>query len=353
MTKYTISVDLAETDVSVEEDETFTVTLDWQQGEELTGVGLANAEATATIYDDDVLTALLTGPVVVPAGLPARYPVRLTGGTSTANVVVSYEVTGSATVDVDYTQPDGKLTIGLGQTADTITIETRAVADRDAGETLVVTLTDATTAKGSARVGTPREVTTTTTAQDTVVVSIRATDGTVTEGENKVFTVSLSGGASSDDVVVQYTVGGDVTEDDYGSLSGTVTIGSDGPERVATLTLSTKDDTLEEGDETLTVTLSLGDQTEDVEIGTPSASATITDNDTLTVTVSNNDMPHVLEGLDATFALMVAAAVSSTADVVVDYTVGGDVTSADYDGPRSRTHTIAAGSSTAIITIAT
>ena len=99
MTKYTISVDLAETDVSVEEDETFTVTLSWQDVEPA-GVGLARAKATATIHDDDVLTALLTGPVVVPAGLPARYPVRLTGGTSTEDVVVSYEVTGSATVDV-------------------------------------------------------------------------------------------------------------------------------------------------------------------------------------------------------------------------------------------------------------
>ena len=153
--------------------------------------------------------------------------------------------------------------------------------------------------------------------------------------------------------MVQYTVSGDVTEADYESLSGTVTIEPDNANRAQTLTLSTVNDSFEEGDETLTVTLSLGDQTEDVEIGTPSASATITDNDTLTVTVSNNDMPNVLEGHDATFALIVESTVTSTAHVVVDYTVGGDVTSADYDGPKSRTHTIDAGSSTAIITIAT
>ena len=105
------------------------------------------------------------------------------------------------------------------------------------------------------------------------------------------------------------------------------------------------------------MTLSLSGQTSNVSLGTPSASAKITDNDSLSATVVNarvneNDGGDVNEGRDATFMVTLTTGATSTADVVVEYQVGGDVTSADYTAPSGML-TIPAGSSSGIITITT
>ena len=115
-----------------------------------------------------------------------------------------------------------------------ITINT--IADQQVGETLVVTLNDATTSMGTASVGRPNRVETTTTAQDTVTVSVAATDGELTEGAAEEFTVTLTGGEHSDAVRVNYTVGGDVTSDDYNEdPSGTLTFATGDRSEMITL----------------------------------------------------------------------------------------------------------------------
>ena len=50
----------------------------------------------------------------VAEGSNAVFTVTLSGGTSTAPVVVSYETSGSATSATDYTAPSGSLTIAAG-----------------------------------------------------------------------------------------------------------------------------------------------------------------------------------------------------------------------------------------------
>ena len=255
----------------VEGPEELTVTL---SGSPPTGVGLGKVAGTATIRDGDTLQASVMGPSTVPEGLPATYTVTLDGETSTAEVVVDYRISGTASADVDYTDDElwnGSLTIAAEGTTGTITIPTMAVEGDGAGETMVVTLTDAATEKGTATVGTPRAVTTTFTPQDTVTVSVVApTPPTIAEGASGTFTVTLTGGAHTSGLVVNYTIGGDVAEGDYqgAASSGTHTFGA-ADDRSESITLTTVDDTLEEGDETVTVTLSLSGQASNVSLGTP------------------------------------------------------------------------------------
>ena len=325
------------------------------------GVGIGKASGTATIRDGDSLEASIAGPGTVPEGLPAIYTVTLNGDTSTANVLVAYRIAGTATADVDYTdEMGGSLTIAMEQSTGTIEIPTKAVEGDGAGETMVVTLTNAATENGTATVATQHSVTTTFTPQDTVTVSVEAGQSTFVETAEGTFIVGLTGGAHTSGLMVNYTVGGDVSADDYEEeeeeeASGTLTFGA-ATERSKTITLTAKNDDLEEGDETVTVTLSLSGQASNVSLGTPAATAKITDGDSLTTSVANARANQqgggdVNEGGDATFTVTLTGA-TSTADVVVEYVVGGDVTAADYTAP-SGVLRIPAGSSSGIITVST
>ena len=321
-------------------------------GPPLIGVGFSKKNGTATIRDADSLEVSIEGPVTVPEGSPAVYTVKLDGGTSTASVVVDYDLGGMAVVGVDYTgEARRSFTIPSGEPMDTFSIETQAVANDDADETLVVTLTNASTEKGTVTVLTPRAVTTNFTPEDTVTVSVAADQATVAEdgGGTFTFTVTLTGGDHSAGLVVNYTLGGAATADDYAEeASGTLTFNAD--ERIKTVTLNAEDDNFSEDDETVMITLALSGQVGDVSIGTPIATTKITDNDTLTANVAKNE-DSVAEGADATFTVTLSEA-TSTADVLVRYKVEGDVTSADFTAP-SGPLTIPAGTSTGLITVST
>ena len=146
----TLVVPTAE-DRLAEADETFTVTM---TGTTLpSGVTLGTATATGTIEDDDTVTAAVTaGAPTVSEGSAASFEVALTDATSTADVVVTYTVTGTATSGTDYTAPSGSLTITAGASSGTITIQTTSDLVLDRGETLIVTLTGASTTAGTATV---------------------------------------------------------------------------------------------------------------------------------------------------------------------------------------------------------
>ena len=241
-------------DTLAEASETFTVTL---TGTTLPdGVTLGTATATGTITDDETLTAAVSGAATVAEGAEASFPVTLTGGTSTADVVVGYTVAGTATAGTDYTAPGGTLTIPLAQASGTITIRITADdVEEDPDDTLVVTLTSASTAKGTAAVDAAAATTTitdTVTPSDTISVTADAPHGLyvyngregslrevppgmyddgpapyVYEGEEATFTVTLSGGAATAAVEVSYEVGGEVTpgrRGDYTAPSGTLRI---------------------------------------------------------------------------------------------------------------------------------
>ena len=114
-----------------------------------------------------------------------------------------------------------------------------------------------------------------------------------------------------------------------------------------------------EDDETFTLNLSLVDPPDGVLLATPSAEATIEDDDELILSVTAVDQT-VTEGEDAEFTVMPGDGKMSTAEVMVQYEVSGvdddndtDDKAADKEDytPQSGTLTIPAGSSTGTILI--
>ncbi len=350
-TSGTLSVPTVD-DALVEGDETFTVTI---AGATLpAGVTLGTSTATGTIEDNDSLTASVSAAadtVTEGPGAAAAFTVTLSGGESTAAVEVTYTVGGTAAPGTDYAAPSGTLTILAGQASGTISIPILADEVLDPGETVVVTLSSASTAKGSVSAGgeatvTIRDPAASSNSHRVSVGGARASEGTALE-----FPVTQTIAASSDTVLTWSTSDGTaVSGDDYTAVSsGTVTIAAGATS--GTLSVPTVDDALVEGDETFTVTIAAATLPAGVTLGTSTATGTIEDNDSLTASVSAA-ADTVTEGPGAAAAFTVTlSGGESTASVEVTYTVGGTATSGtDYEAP-SGTLTILAGQSSGTISI--
>ena len=309
----------------------------------------------------------------VDEGEAALFTVTLSGGTSTAAVVVNYEVDSSstATTGTDYTAPSGKLTITAGESSGTITIATLDTDGvLDPGETLVVKLTSASTDTRTVTVDDTEKLTTTILEQGMVTVSVAAVmvaddaltqdvneaddKSKVEEGETASFVVSLTG-AVSGVVQVPYTTANVTAESgsdkDYTTASGTLEFQAGDTSK--TIEVTTLEDSLNEADETFTVTLTGVTGPAGVSLGTSSATGTIEDDDPVSAALGTHTA-NVAEGDDATYEVDLSGG-TSTAPVVVNYAVDTSSTAAsgtDYTAPSGKL-TITAGESSGTITIAT
>ena len=301
-----------------EASETLTVTL--TASNLPSGVSLGTATATGTITDDDALQAAVESMTQnVPEGSPAKFTVTLTGGTSTADVVVAYSVTGTATAGTDYTAPGGRLTLAPRATSGTITIATRTDDILDPGETLIVTLDSATTS-GAATVDSAVATATITQAGS---VTRSVADAAAEEGAAVSFTVTLSGGAASAVKVSYQTASGTEATaadaaSDYTVGTGTLTFNPSASLK-QTISVATTEDTLHEADETFTLTLTGVDLAAAVELGDRTATGTIEDDDdepTLALTSVTQSLAE--GGGSMTFTVSMDAATGKTA--TVDYT---------------------------------
>ena len=152
------------------------------------GSGGSPQQATVTIEDNDELSVSVTAPKTVAEGDVARFTMTVGGAESTAPVNVSYSVGGTAKAPGDYTAPSGTITIPARQATATIAIQTKADNVLEADESLVVTLTDATTTAGSAGVGSPKSATTM--IQDPAYHSINRVNRTLLPGVLRASTAS-------------------------------------------------------------------------------------------------------------------------------------------------------------------
>ena len=317
-------------DEQTEAPETFTVRLTSPTG----GVAIETGIAPASIKDDEVVTASVSGPENVAAGEGAEYTVSLTGGTGSAEVVVPYDLTGAKTGSSSVKIPKGK-------TKGTFRVPTDGLS----GTTLTVTLGDPTTVAGSVDRGTPGTKDTVIGAAGTVTVSVSPTSVTVSEGDAARFTVRLSKGAASK-VTVTYST------DLIPPASGEVTIPTGS--RSAPITVETMEDELAEADETFTLSL---DSAMGAELGIKTATATIRDDDTPTVSVTSQQQT-VIEGGEATFEVRLTGGTGSE-EVVVTYELGGTAKGGpvaeggDYTVPSPKTVTIAAKSDSQTFPITT
>ena len=323
-TASTGTVTISAVDNAVDEDDK-TVTV---SGSVLAGAEVfAPAVQTLTITDDDVLatvTALESTQcdpdsdpsACVEEGNDALFPVTLTGGTTTAAVVIGYEVSSEdATVDVDYTAPsDGLLTIAMGESTGTITVETNGDDDiLDPGETLKVTLTSGSTTAGGVQVS---ETSATMTIADTGEVNLSVADAEAAEGDVVNFEVKLTRKVASG-VTFSYQTANDTAESgtgkDYTAASGTLTFAAD--VKVMTVAVITLEDALDESDETFTLTLT-ANLPANVTLTDGVATGTIQDDDTRGVAVDPFALEVVKGGESQPYTLRLRS--QPTGDVTID-----------------------------------
>ena len=194
------------------------------------------------------------------------------------------------------------------------------------------------------------------TDNDRSVVSISGPPGEVEEGENAVFTVSLSRGITRPLSVAWSASSGTASSDDFVASSGTVTFPTGSPDNATqTITIPVTDDLAPEPTERFSVALGAitGKPASQVSIalGQGTAGADIAESDPVTVSVSGD--ARVIEGASATYTISLDSSASTDA-ITVDYATS-DFTAeagADYTA-ASGTVTIPAGDTSATVTVAT
>ncbi len=176
-------------------------------------------------------------------------------------------------------------------------------------------------------------------ASDPLTAVIAAPTQTALEGEAAEFTVTLAGAAASVDTVLTYTIGGDVgAGDDYtGRSTGTVMFSADTGRAnpVRTLAIPVLSDRMQEGEETMTVTLdsvqSPGREYP-ISIGTTAtATVMIPANSTASRVITAAGPDEVAEGGVSTYTLTLRIPQSESlmTTITVNWSITTDVASAN------------------------
>ena len=322
-----------------EANETFMVTLSNPGNAGLAGGGTTLA-VTGTIEDDDDLPSLAIAGASATEGDDLSFEVTLTPASGRA-VTVEWETSdGTAVVDSDYTSASGTLTIAAGDTSGTVTVSTTQDELDEDDETFTVTLSGEVNAEigEAAASGTIED--------DDDVPSLTIAGASATEGDDLSFEVTLTP-VSGREVTVEWETsdGTAVMDSDYTSASGSLAFAAG--DTTKTVTVSTIGDTLDEDDETFTVTLS-GEV--NAEIGEAAASGTIEDDaaePSLTIADAS-----ATEGDDLSFEVTLTPASGRAVTVEWETSDGTAVVDSDYTS-ASGTLTIAAGDTSGTVTVST
>ncbi|MBA3935869.1 MAG: hypothetical protein H0X38_00250 [Planctomycetes bacterium] len=238
-------------------------------------------------FNDPAGTLAWSAPnVSVTEGGSVTLTVSRIGGSAGA-VGVAYASTPGTAGTADYTPVSGTLSFAAGETSKTVTVQTTQDALVEGAESFTVTLSAAT---GGATIGS--QATTTVTIDDAVVVPAgtlawSATTATVAEGSPVTLTVTRTGGSAGTVGVSYACTSGSAGVADYTSVTGTLSFAAG--ETSKTVSVQTTQDTLVEGAETFSVTLSAA--TGGAVLGaSSSATVTISDNDGQTVTPTNSQV---------------------------------------------------------------
>jgi large repetitive protein len=309
---------------------------------------IADAQGIGTIYDNEGPPSLVVTDVAgAEASGTLTFSVMLTNANSTAVSVDYATADGTAIAGSDYTSASGTVTFIPGHTSVSVpvTIIDDAVAEDD--ETFTLTLSNAT---GGIAIDDPTA--TGTIQNDDPDPSVSVANASVLEGDlgstTLTFPVTLSG-PSGREVDVDYaTSDGTATAgSDYTATNGTLVFAAG--ETTKQIQVSVAGDFLDEGDETLTVTLSAPFN---ADLGTATATGTITNDDAgpkLAVTDA-----VAAEGNSGTTALtfIVTTTPISPSDITVDYaTADGTATAGSDYAAASGTLTIPAGQVSGTITV--
>ena len=292
--------------------------------------------ATLTILDDDSADVGVSGTSDGDETGPVDgvFTVSQSAQSSSATVL-GYSVGGSATSGSDFTALSGSVTIPAGSTEATITVPVIDDAVVEAGETVMVTLDGITSGDVDVSIdGASDSGSITISDDDSADVGVSGTsDGDETGPVDGVFTVSQSAQSSSA-TVLGYSVGGSATSgSDFTALSGSVTIPAGSTE--ATITVPVIDDAVVEAGETVMVTLdgiTSGDVDVSIDGASDSASLTIFDDDTTTLTITGVSQAEGTGGTTTAFNFSVTLGNAVAGGFDVAYTTDeGTATLSDSD----------------------
>ncbi len=317
-------------DTAVEGDESFTLLL--SQPENGT---IGTGQADATIQNDDI-PGDVTLSIADATGSEASGFVRFTVSLSSASdqaITITYTTgtSGSATSGSDYTAASGQLTFAAGETSKPLTITVTQDTARETNETFFLTLSDL---SGDATLADGEAMGTIVDDDPIPTVSIVGPNGqtAIDEGDSqagRIFTVQLD--RASHEAITVNIVSADGTATvagaDYIALSQSVTFA---PGQVSkSVTLTVIGDTINEIDETLTLTAT-GDP---AKVNSASAMTTVTlRNDERRLTVS--DVTQV-EGNSGTTEMIFTVTLNAVSDAPIVFTY------ATTDGTATSTGTAA------------
>ncbi len=328
-----VALDLVD-DTLDEPDETVTLTLS-----DLTGPAiLGNATATGTIADNDLPVVTVASDGDVTEGADAEFILTRASEDTGAALTVTFSVTGGGSALSD--DPPTTATIPANATTVTVTLATEDDNTDEPNATLTLTLAD-----GAAYDLGSDSAATLIVRDNDGTPALSAADAEASEDADLVFELTLDP-ASSQEVTVDYEITADTAQaaDYAGTTSGTVTFAPG--ETSKDVALDLVDDTADEPDETVTLTLSGLIGTASIADG--AATGTIADNDLPVVTVASDG--DVTEGADAEFTLTRASEDTGAALTVTFSVTGGDAALSD-DPPTSAT--IPANATTVAVSLAT
>ena len=282
---------------------------------------------TVTITDNDDADAVVIGFDPVPYSVDENdgsvvLTVKLLNGTLTETVVVNYETMGgSAIAGKDYMRKSGMLTWSPGTTEMTITVSIIDDITHEPDQMFTVEL-----------IGTPADITldpaiatVTITDDDSMpTVTITPASPSVEEGEDAVFTVTLTGEAE-EDIEVTLTPTGDTAEtSDYSVGAVSVTFSTGDTSKM--LRLGTTEDQIYEVAETVSLGFSISGP---ATIASAPSTLTITNDDSMPTVTITPASPSVEEGEDAVFTVTLTG--EAEEDIEVTLTPTGDTAeTSDY-----------------------
>ena len=238
-------------DTDVEPDEQFTLTV-----VSADGATISDGVASGTILDNDspapLPVNLSIGDAEVIEGGNLLFPVSLDNPSTTSTSITFQPADGTASAS-DYDTSTVQITIAAGQTTATVAIPTTSdlLDEPDETMTLSVLSVDAGTLDNYSDTGVG------TILDDDVAPVLTIDDASVVEGGILSFPVSLSNPSAQDTVVTFQTTNGTASDNDYTGDDVQITIPAG--QTSGTVNIPTTADTLNEADESLTVSVRLVD----------------------------------------------------------------------------------------------
>ena len=286
---------------------------------------------------DPVTVSIAPPGAAVDEGDPATFAVTLSASPG-SEVVVNYATSiamDDTVVAADFTETTGTLTFAAGATdltqTFTVSVSNDNIVEGDETFTATLSANSASPLPAGVTLGT-------TSAQATIAAAGMATvsisgGGNVVEGESTTFSVTLSASPGSE-LLVDYASSPDTAvAADFTETSGTLTFAADTTTLTQDISVPTTDDSVAEGDETFTMTLS-ANATSSLPTGfsldTTTATATIVATGTVTVSIAPPGAA-VDEGDPATFTVTLSGSPGS--EVVVNYATSiamDDTAAADF-----------------------